>query len=44
MRQEIAYGLILLLLLAAGLGLWRARRRRPVERHLRIDLFRKEGE
>ena len=39
MRQEIAYALILLCLMAGGILLWRLLRRRPPERHLRIDLF-----
>ena len=41
MSQQIAFTLIILCLLAAGLLLWRVlrRRRRPAGRNLRIDLF-----
>ena len=39
MRQDVAYGLILLMVLGAGYGYWRwrtqRRRRRP---HMRVDL------
>jgi hypothetical protein len=45
MRQDVAYALILLMVLGAGLAIWRARaRRRRRPRHIRIDLTGDQGE
>jgi hypothetical protein len=42
MRQEIAYGIILLMLAVGILLLWRRSRPRRSERHVRIDLLKRK--